>query len=110
MSALAAGIEAAGVTRPENWEELGSSAKDLWEERQVASIVKEGTALGVWMLFDDEDDEEPSHEGNVFFNEDGTYRGEWENTSVGQITDRTFPTFPEAVAWLEDSGYIDMTP
>ena len=28
----------AGVTYPPNWEEMGSSEKDLWEERQLAAL------------------------------------------------------------------------
>ena len=34
-------LQRAGFKRPLNWEELGSSAKDLWEERQVTSMTKE---------------------------------------------------------------------
>jgi hypothetical protein len=37
-SALADRIAAAGIVRPINWDELGSSAKDAWEERMVRSL------------------------------------------------------------------------
>lgn len=32
-------IAAAGIKRPMNWDEMGSSAKDLWEERMLRSIA-----------------------------------------------------------------------
>ena len=35
---LAARIAAAGIQRPANWSDLGSSARDAWEERQVRSL------------------------------------------------------------------------
>lgn len=31
-------LSAAGIKRPINWGEMGSSAKDLWEERMLRSI------------------------------------------------------------------------
>jgi hypothetical protein len=108
-SPLAAGIAQVGIARPINWDEMSSSGKDMWEERQVRSLVKEGKALDVWMHFEQEDDEEPDHEANVFFNADGTYRADWYHVSVGQITSRTFPTYAEATKWLEDGGYIDFS-
>ena len=35
---IAARIAAAGISRPLNWDEVSSSAKDLWEERQIAML------------------------------------------------------------------------
>ena len=34
-------IDLAGIARPLNWDELGSSAKDLWEERTARSIRRD---------------------------------------------------------------------
>lgn len=33
-------IEAAGISYPIDWDEMGSSEKDLWEERQLVRINK----------------------------------------------------------------------
>ena len=41
-------IELAGIDRPLNWDELGSSAKDLWEERTARSI-RRGIPTDVFM-------------------------------------------------------------
>ena len=109
MSALRAGIEQAGIAYPVTWEEMGASSKDLWEERQVHSLIKQEQALDVWLRFENEEDEDADHEANTFFNEDGTYRVEWSNTSVGQVTKRDFPTYAEATKWLEEGGYTDFT-
>lgn len=38
MTAIADRIEAAGIKRPINWSDMGSSEKDLWEERQIRYI------------------------------------------------------------------------
>jgi len=35
---IAASLEAAGVKRPMNWDEMGSSAKDRWEEAQYRAL------------------------------------------------------------------------
>ena len=109
MSALAAGIEQAGIPRPGNWEELGSSARDLWEERQVRSLVKREQALDVWLRFEQDGDEDADHEANTFFNADGTYRVEWSNTSVGLVSEQNVKTYTEATQWLTSGGYRDFT-
>ncbi|MFF2388916.1 hypothetical protein [Agromyces sp. NPDC058104] len=33
-------IEAAGIPYPLNWDDMGSSEKDLWEDRQIARLDK----------------------------------------------------------------------
>lgn len=33
-------LTAAGIGYPMNWDELGSSEKDLWEERQYRALQK----------------------------------------------------------------------
>ncbi len=35
-------LEAANVVYPMNWEEMSSSAKDMWEERRYNSLVRFG--------------------------------------------------------------------
>lgn len=102
-------IERAKIERPINWDDMGSSARDLWEERQIRSIVKTATPLDVWLLFDDPEDEEASHEANIFYTENREFAARWYNNAVGLVTERTFVTYGEAAAWLEDSGYQDFS-
>lgn len=102
-------ISMAKIERPLNWDELGSSAKDLWEERQLRSIANTKTPLDVWLLFDEPDDEEPSHEGNTFYQEDGTFRTEWYHVSVGLVTEHEHATYAEAEAFWENAGYQDFS-
>lgn len=102
-------IRYAKIERPINWDDMGSSAKDLWEERQLRSIAKAKTPLDVWLLFDDPEDEEPSHEANIFYTADGTFDVEWYHTFVGQVTTLNRPTYAEAAKVLEDSGYQDFS-
>lgn len=71
-------------------------------------MITNTAPLDVWFLFDDEDDEEPSHEANTF-DMGGYFIVEWSNTSVGQITSVDFDTYEEATAWLEAAGYQDFT-
>jgi len=65
--------------------------------------------LDVWLKFDAEDDEEPTHEANTFLTDDKTFRVDWYNTSVGEVTSKEFDTYAEAVAWLEPGGYEDFS-
>lgn len=62
-----------------------------------------------WALFDDEDDDEPSHEANVTMTDTG-YAVAWYNTAVGLVTTVEFDTLSDAYDWLEDgdNGYIYM--
>ncbi len=57
----------------------------------------------------DDADDETDHEANIYFNADGTYRVEWYHTAVGLVTSRSFDTYPEARAWLEEGGYQDFS-
>ena len=102
-------ISMAKVARPGNWDDLGSSAKDLWEERQLRSIAKRQVPLDVWLAFDSPEDEEASHEANVFYTADGKFDVQWYNNAVGLVTHRTFDTYTEAAKWLEDGGYQDFS-
>lgn len=102
-------IERAKIERPLNWDELGSSAKDLWEDRQLRSIAKRKIPLDVWLAFDDPEDEEASHEANIFYTADGTFDVEWYNNAVGLVTTINRPTYAEAAKVLSDSGYQDFS-
>ena len=63
----------------------------------------------VWLLFDEPDDEEASHEANIVRAEGGRFSAEWSNTAVGLITKREFDTYDAAAKWLTDGGYQDFT-
>jgi hypothetical protein len=65
--------------------------------------------LDVWLKFDEPGDEEPSHEANTYLDSLGSYRVEWYNTAVGQVTSRTFTTHEAARRWLEEGGYQDFS-
>lgn len=74
--------------------------------------------LDVWLKFDEPDDEEASHEANVYVTEDYDrysrvdaleFVVEWYHTAVGQVTRGVFGTYGEARAWLEAAGYQDFT-
>ena len=102
-------ISMAKVSRPGNWDDMGSSAKDLWEERQLRSIAKRQVPLDVWLAFDSPEDEEASHEANIFFTPDGRFDVQWYNNAVGLVSHREFSTYAEAAKWLEDGGYQDFS-
>ena len=102
-------ISMAKIARPLNWDDMGSSAKDLWEERQLRSIAKTQTPLDVWLAFDEPEDEEASHEANIFYTADGKFDVQWYNNAVGLVTHREFETYAEAAQWLTDGGYQDFS-
>jgi hypothetical protein len=39
-------IAAAGISRPGNWDDMGSSARDLWEERMCRSLDRQSDHYG----------------------------------------------------------------
>lgn len=65
--------------------------------------------VGIWLLFDHPEDEDPSHEANVTPTSDGRFTASWYHTAVGQVTSRTFDTRDEADRFLADAGYQDFT-
>lgn len=74
--------------------------------------------LDVWLRFDSPDDEEASHEANVYVTEEYDrydhvdvlrFTVEWYHTAVGQVTEEGFATYGEARTWLEAAGYQDFT-
>ena len=79
-------------------------------EMWLCDLCAEALADGqdVWFLFDEEDDEEPSHEANIYL-DDESVRVEWCNTSVGLVSTRYFDTYDGARQWLTDGGYTDFT-
>ena len=65
--------------------------------------------MRIWLKFDHPDDEEASHEADIFTDSDGSARVEWWNTDVGQVTTEEFPDTASAERALESSGYVDFT-
>lgn len=70
--------------------------------------MKDNEAIDVWCLFDNEGDDEPSHEANTFRDGDG-YRVEWYHVDVGLVTSKWFDTYAKATKWLSDAGYLDFS-
>ena len=66
--------------------------------------------LDVWLKFDSPDDEETSHEANIFYEYGtGLFRVEWYNTAVGLVSSVHFDTYRRASGWLESCGFQDFT-
>ena len=63
----------------------------------------------IWMLFDDPEDESPSHEANVTRLPDGRFKVEWSLVGVGQVTTETFNSRNEAERFLSERGYRNFT-
>ena len=64
--------------------------------------------MQIWLKFDEEHDEDPSHAANIFEDEDGA-RIEWWNEAVGLVTTEHHPDTASAERALESSGYTDFT-
>lgn len=69
--------------------------------------TKTRKALDVWFKFTD-DDEEPTYEANTF-RDGGAFVVEWYHNDVGQVSEKHFDTYEEAVAWLVSEGFQDFT-
>ena len=65
--------------------------------------------MQIWLKFDHPDDEDASHEANIFTNSDGTARLEWWHSGVGLVTTEHHPDTASAERALESSGYSDFT-
>lgn len=63
----------------------------------------------IWLLFDSPEDEEPSHEANVYRVNGGAVVA-WSHTAVGQVTEKSFPTVIQARQWLAACGYEAYSP
>lgn len=64
--------------------------------------------LDVWMLFENRDDEEPTHEANTFKDGD-IFRVDCYHVDVGQVMSSYHSSYSEAQVWLEKSGFLDFT-
>ena len=64
--------------------------------------------LSVWMRFESDDDE-PSHEANIYKGKNGKYRTECYHVNVGQVVAKDWPSHKTAAAFLEKGGYRDFT-
>jgi len=66
-------------------------------------------ALDVWLKFDPHhEDEDAAFEANTF-RTTGGFEVRWYHTAVGQVAHKFFPTYEEAVAWLEAEGFQDFS-
>lgn len=65
-------------------------------------------ATDVWLAFDDPEDDEPSHEANIYRGQHGA-TVEWYHTAVGLVSSRHFDTYADARSWLEAAGYQDFS-
>lgn len=63
----------------------------------------------VWLAFDSETDEEPSHEANIFRGGPSAFTVEHCHTGVGLITTEHFDTLAQAEAWLTEAGFQDFS-
>ena len=79
------------------------------EKEKDMSTINERVCLGVWLAFDQPDDDEASHEANIYADPDGGFISAWYNNAVGLVTERWHWTFLEACAYLEAGGYQDFT-
>lgn len=65
-------------------------------------------ALDVWLRFDSDEDEDPTHEANTF-KVAGGWEIHWYHNDVGQVTAEHFHTLSDALAWYEANGYQDFS-
>lgn len=70
--------------------------------------VSDHDALDVWLRFEQETDEESSHEANTFRTTDG-FRIDWYHTAVGQVSSVWLDTYEDAEKWYEEHGYQDFS-
>lgn len=68
----------------------------------------ETEALDVWLRFEHDEDEEPTHEANTYETDRG-YAVEHYHTAVGQVSTIEFSTLEEAHAWYAAQGFQDFT-
>lgn len=64
--------------------------------------------MSTWFKFEDEADEEASHEANIFMSAFGAVV-EWYHTAVGQVTSVRFDSVEEAEKFLQAGGYQDFS-
>lgn len=66
-------------------------------------------ALDVWLRFESDEDEEPTHEANTYREKDGGVRIEHYHTAVGLVSTVRFPDYADAVDWYTANGYQDFS-
>lgn len=77
--------------------------------RRPRELPADAAPLDAWLKFDDDDDETPSHEANTYRLKGGGYAVGWCHADVGLVVWETFPTYPDACAWLTSAGFDDFT-
>lgn len=65
--------------------------------------------MQIWLKFDEEHDEEPSHTANIFTFDNGGTIVEWGNEAVGEVTTLHYNSLAEAENRLSEAGYQDFT-
>jgi hypothetical protein len=70
--------------------------------------VSDTTPLDVWLAFESPDDEDASHEANIFHHGE-RFRIEWYNNAVGLVSYLYYDTYAEAAAKLTADGYQDFS-
>ncbi len=67
-----------------------------------------GDPIDVWLKFEDDNDEDASHEANTYVTPDG-FVVEWYLNAVGLVKAVHFDTLEEAHAWYEKEGFQDFS-
>lgn len=70
---------------------------------------REDFGTEVWMRFEADEDEEPTHEANISLDDDGDYMVEIDFVATSNVTEHYFDTAEEARSFLENMGYDDYT-
>ena len=65
--------------------------------------------LDVWLKFDDDDDETPTHEANTRAIPGGRFAVDWEHVDVGVVSSLEFDTLEDVRAWYARNGFTDFT-
>ena len=65
--------------------------------------------MQIWLKFENDTDEEPTHGAHVFQDDDGV-RIVWWNEDVGLVFTVHRDTVKDAERWLIGAGYADFTP
>lgn len=78
---------------------------------EIAYCEDHAPVSEVWLKFDAEDDEDPSHTATVTGDADRGYQVDWWHEDVGLVVtvDTVFLNLEDAHDWLESAGYADYT-
>lgn len=84
-------------------------APEGWEDYELVNAAQHAAQPGdVWMRFESDDDDEPSHEANTYAYGD-RYVIKWYHTGVGLVQAHYVDTLAEAHAWYAANGYADFS-